>query len=581
VKTLDFRALIKNQWVLVLSLVALVSFFATVIDLFTGRFGGTSQQKTISATGKRVWILDAAGGRGSDGKDFSEVINNVAEGDTIQLKPGVYNGPSVVTRSISIVGQTASSGERASIHYTAGLGMTVTATQLNVENIEFTQTSAGQSGIIVVSGQTIAQISKCAFLTRGSYCISGQGSARIIAQDSKFQSFSQGTGLFIKENANGTLERCTFEENQEGAHSEGASYLTMNDCTFQKNTTSKAGSCVFVLSSGSAQLNGCHFSDNENAAPVQVGQSDLTLNNCIFERNGGGELGFIVQAYNQATLHMSNCTFTENKRPVDIKDSSRLFMDNCKFSKCGETAKSVLPQSRSNLLIQDKNSQATVKKTEFSDIQYAGVLVADEAQLSMQDSTVSGGQYGIDLGTTKERGPVGGIASLQNVTITGQLGQMIRVTRGGKLTMTNCKLNSADAYISAIYLDLSGSVDMSGCDVQGGKKHGLEAVGSNTQAIAKNCKFTGFQNAGVLARKNARVTLDSCTLEQNDIGAEAGDATDPHDSATLTLQNSTVSANRTFGVSALQRAVLVLSAITYNDQTTQIHKDPSAAVRDH
>jgi hypothetical protein len=47
------------------------------------------------------------------------------------------------------------------------------------------------------------------------------------------------------------------------------------------------------------------------------------------------------------------------------------------------------------------------------------------------------------------------------------------------------------------------------------------------------------------------------------------------------LQNCTVSSNRTFGVSAVQRAVLVLSAITYNDQITQIHKDPSAAVRDH
>jgi hypothetical protein len=578
VKTIDFRALIKNQWVLVLSLVALVSFCTTVLDLFTGRFGGASNQRRVDSTGKRTWVLDAGGGRGSDGKDFSEIINNVAEGDAIELKPGVYNGPSVVARSIRITGQTASSGERASIHYTAGLGMTVTAGQISVENIEFTQTSAGQSGIIVVSGQTIAQINKCAFLTRGSYCISGQGSARIVVQDCKFQSFSQGTGFFIKENVNGTLERCTFEENQEGAHSEGASYLTLNDCTFQKNAITKAGSCVFVLSSGNAQVNGCHFSDNENAAPIQVGQSDVTLNNCTFERNGASEVGFAIEAHNGATLHINSCTFTENKRPVVIKDGSRLFMENCKLDKCGESSKSV---SGSDLLIQDKNSQATVKKTEFTNIVYAGVLIADEAQLTMQDSTVNGGQYGVDLGTTKEKGSVGGTANLQNVTITGQVGQMVRVTRGGKLTMVNCKLNSADAYYSAMYLDAGASVDMSGCDVQGGKRHGLEAVGVNTQVVAKNCKFFSFQNSGVLARRNARATLDSCTLEQNDIGAEVGDGTDAHDNATLTLQNCTVSSNRTFGVSAVQRSVLVLSAITYNDQITQIHKDPSAAVRDH
>jgi parallel beta-helix repeat protein len=578
VKAIDFRAVIKNQWVFLLSLVALVSFFTAVIDLFTGRFGGTSAQRAADSAGKRIWVLDATGGRGSDGKDFSEIINNVAEGDTIQLKPGVYNGPSVVARSIRLVGKTASSGERASIHYTAGLGMTVTAAQINVENIEFTQTSAGQSGIIVVSSQTIAQINKCAFLTRGSYCISGQGSARIVAQDSKFQSFNQGTGFFIKENANGTLERCTFEENQEGVHSEGASYLTLNDCTFQKNTITKVGSCVFVLSSGNAQVNGCHFSDNENAAPVQVSQSDVTLSNCTFARNGGNEVGFAILAHSGAVLHISNCTFTENKRPVVIKDGSRLFLENCKLDKCGEISKSV---SGSNLLIEDKNSQATIKNAEFSDIQYAGVLVADEAQLTMQDSTVNGGQYGVDLGTTKEKGLVGGTANLQNVAVTGQVGQIVRVTRGSKLTMVNCKLNSADAYYSAIYLDSGANIEMSGCEVQGGKKNGLEAVGVGTQVVAKNCKFFSFQNTGVLTRRNARSTLDSCALEQNDIGAEVGDGTDPHDNATLTLQNCTVSSNRTFGVSAVQRSVLVLSAITYNDQITQIHKDPSAAVRDH
>jgi hypothetical protein len=575
VKTVDARALVRNQWVLLLSVLALVSFFASVIDLFTGRFGGTSPQKIVGTPGKRTWVLDASGGRETDGKDFSDIINNVAEGDTIRLKPGVYNGPSVVARSIQIVGQTANSGERASIHYMAGLGMTVTAAQLTVENIEFTQTSAGQSGIIVVSGQTIAQIHKCAFMTRGSYCVYGQGSARIIAQDSKFQSFNQGSGLFIKENANGTLERCTFEENQEGAHSEGASYLTLNDCTFQKNITTKAGSCLFMLSTGNAQANGCHFSDNENAAPVQVGEAEVTLNNCTFERNGGSELGSIIQAYSRATLHINGCSFSENKRPVAIKDSSRLFMDNCKFDKCGETSKSISSPFRSNLLIEDRSSQATVKKTDFSDIRYAGVLVADEAQLSMQDSTVSGGQYGIDLGTTKEKGTIGGSATLQNVTLTGQLGQILRVTRSSKLQMVNCKLNSADAYYSAIYLDFGGNIDMAGCEVQGGKKNGLEAVGLNTEVEAKNCKFSGFQNAGVLARSHARATLDSCTLDQNDIGAEV------RDDASMTMQNSTVSSNRTFGVSAVQRAVLVLSAITFNDQTTQIHKDPSATVRDH
>src|SRR5260221_2723493 len=93
VKTIDFRALIKVQWVLVLSLVALVSFCTTVLDLFTGKFGGACNQRRVDSTGKRTWVLDAGGGRGSGGKDFFSIIYKVSEGEPTELQACGAYGP--------------------------------------------------------------------------------------------------------------------------------------------------------------------------------------------------------------------------------------------------------------------------------------------------------------------------------------------------------------------------------------------------------------------------------------------------------------------------------------------------------
>ena len=162
-KTIDFRVLIRNQWVIVCSLVGLVALCTTIVDVVTGKFGSSTttptqnntnqaqnqvtpqqqqqlqqqqqqqQQSTIKPKHGRQWVLDSAGAGESDAKDFFQIVNSLQDGDTIQVKAGSYNGPIALAKSVSITGETdPKTGARPSIHYAGGTGCTVTAGQVTV-----------------------------------------------------------------------------------------------------------------------------------------------------------------------------------------------------------------------------------------------------------------------------------------------------------------------------------------------------------------------------------------------------------------------------------------------------------------
>jgi hypothetical protein len=62
-------------------------------------------------------------------------------------------------------------------------------------------------------------------------------------------------------------------------------------------------------------------------------------------------------------------------------------------------------------------------------------------------------------------------------------------------------------------------------------------------------------------------------LEQNDIGAQA------IESAMVTVENSTIGSNRTYGVSALNAGYVGLANTAFTDQPTQSNKDGFSTVR--
>lgn len=162
----DFRVLIKNQWIIVCSLVGLVALCTTMVDVFTGKFGSSPSPQTANnnqttnnnQTGNQVtpqpqaaskpkhgrqWVLDSTGAGDADAKDFAPIVNSLRDGDTVQVKAGSYNGPVALAKSVVITGDTdQKTGARASIRY-SGTGCVITGSQVTLQNLDVSETSEG------------------------------------------------------------------------------------------------------------------------------------------------------------------------------------------------------------------------------------------------------------------------------------------------------------------------------------------------------------------------------------------------------------------------------------------------------
>jgi hypothetical protein len=595
VRGLDFRVLIKNQWVIVCSLVGLVALCTTMVDVFSGKFGSstgtqtttnnqntnnnqvTPQQQAVSKPKHgRQWVLDSTGAGDADAKEFAQIVNSLQDGDTVQVRAGSYNGPLALAKSVVITGDTdQKTGARASIRY-SGTGCVITGGQVTLQNLDVSETSEGGSVLISAVSQSVVQVKNCNLLSRGSNCIAMSENGQLTLQDSSLGTGSKGTACTVKGYAKATIERCSFEENLRCVDCLEQGSVAINDCKFQNNISdSDKASLVYFGSTGSAEFSRCTFT--ENTAAITDAQGIMTLTDCHFEKNREGYWKYTVASTswqnNSGKLTLSACEFVSNPRAVLVSNGGQLTMDGSKFQGCGQIPKGGdAAANYANLLVMGQGAFAEVTNTTFTDVQFAGVLVADQAQASLKDITIQGGQYGIDLGVSASNLPKGGSAELENVTLSGQTGQAARLTRVSYLKLFKCHVDG-EAWDSSIYVDTDSILEMAGCDVKGGKGNGLEAVGSNSQARAQQCQFLSFQGTGVVGRNAAKIALTGCTLEQNDIGAQA------IENAMVTVENSTIGSNRTYGVSALNAGYVSLANTTFTDQPTQSNKDGFSTVR--
>jgi len=600
VKAFDFGALIRSQWVIVCSLVGLVALCTTVVDVFTGKFGSsttvenqnnnqvanqtTSQQQVVSKPKHgRQWVLDSTGAGDSDAKDFAQIVSGLQDGDTIEVRAGSYNGPFTLAKSVVVTGDTdQKTGARASIHYSGGTGCAITGGQVTLQNFDISETSEGGSVLVSASAQSVVQIKNCNLVSRGSNCVGTLENAQLTLQDSSLRTLGKGYGCYIKGNAKATIERCTFEENLGCVQCIEAGSVVINDSKFQNNITdSENAFLVLQNGTGSAEVNRCTFTENTTA--VADAQGTMTLTNCHLEKNREGHWKYIVAASGSGKLTLTGCEFVSNPTAVVASNGAQLTVDGCKFQSSGQIPKGTDAPAYfpyfANLLVMGQGSAATVTNTTFTDVQFEGVLVADQAQARLKDVTIQGGQYGINLGVTNSTLTKGGHAELENVTLSGQIGQSVKITRASYLKLFNCHIDG-DAWDSSIFVYSGSTVEMAGCDVKGGKGNGLEAIGQDSQVHAERCQFLSFQASGVLARDQAKIVLSGCTLEQNEVGAQAGGEADAaSQGGTITLENCTIRSNRTYGVSAINRGYVGLTTTTFDNQPTQTFKDTSGSVQ--
>jgi hypothetical protein len=582
----------------------MVALCTTIVDVVSGKFGtstvnqaqnqnqnqnqnanqaqnqATPQPQAVSNPKHgRQWVIDSAGGKDYDAKDFGQIVNSLQDGDTIQVKAGSYNGPLALAKSVTITGETdQKTGARASIHYSGGTGCVVTGGQATFENLDFSETSEGTSILITTRLQSVVQIKNCNFVSRGSDCVMSLENAQLVLQSCSFRTLGKGYGCYIRGNSKATIGQCTFEENRGCVDCVESGSIFINESKFNNNTNAgKECFLVRLASAGTAELNHCTFT--ENAIPLVVSLGVMTMTDCRLEQNHDDFDHCTVKAFGSATLTLTRCEFVANKYAVVAGAAAKMTVDGCKFEQNGQIPNGGYPADDANLLALGANTEVTIVNTTFSNVPFAGVLVADQANASLKDTTIQGGQFGVNLGVTDPSLTKGGFVQLENVTLSGQIGQAIRLTRASYLKMFNCHIDG-DAWSSSIYLDTGSILEMAGCEVKDGQGNGLEAVAANTQVHAEQCQFLAFQGSGVLARDRAKVVLSSCTLEQNDVGAQAGgNADDAGEGGMVTLENCTIRSNRTYGVSAVHRGYVGLTATTFSNQPTETFKDPSSSVR--
>ena len=136
----------------------------------------------------------------------------------------------------------------------------------------------------------------------------------------------QGVGM-SNENANITLEYCTFEGNDTGNGGIGSGILN-------NNTQLTLKYCVFDANSSSY-----------TAAIVNVGAAQLVAYSSIFSRNiGSNTKGGVILNQGTATVSLSNCTIYKNRTPIyneggALTINNTIFYDNYFNNASGNSVK--------------------------------------------------------------------------------------------------------------------------------------------------------------------------------------------------------------------------------------------------
>jgi len=229
-------------------------------------------------------------------------INAAATGDTVQVAPGTYTGPS--NRNLDFA------GKNILLRSSAGAATTIIDCQNLARGMRF---HSGETAAATVRGFTIRN-----GLASGTFggAILIEGGATPTIRDCRFESNHANTGGAIFVSSGVTLADCTFENNVAdnfggGAYAE-AGNLTAARCSFTHNQAA-IGAGVSVLLDATATLTDCNFTENNpvnKAGGFYASASMVALDRCTFLRNTGknGAGAYITEG----TATVDSCTFSTN-----------------------------------------------------------------------------------------------------------------------------------------------------------------------------------------------------------------------------------------------------------------------------
>lgn len=239
-------------------------------------------------------------------RKIQDAIDDANDGDTIEIRPGLY------------------SGDRNYDLDPNGLAITIRSTDPNDPNI---------------IADTIIDPNRAG---RGFYFHSGEDANCIVSGLTIKSGYAPGNGgaIYCK-GSSPTIYKCVVRESSAGSYGGGIycdSSLTISDCVINENSASLYGGGIYC-ESNSPQIQGCTITGNSAQEGGGVGcrwYASPKFTNCIISDNeasdnygGGGGLDCVVCD----NITLTNCTLARNRSAglggAVHCDESEVIIKNC------------------------------------------------------------------------------------------------------------------------------------------------------------------------------------------------------------------------------------------------------------
>lgn len=457
--------------------------------------------------------------------DLNKIIADAAEGATVALKPGTYEGSFAFTRALRLVGDV-SEGGKVKIRSTAVQGLDVKSKGVILENLLLTTGEPGQF-VLATTEKAEVQLINCevdAHRQGGFVLFDG---STLKAEGTTFSNAS-GAAIVVSGQSKVQLTGCTFKDNETGLEIMRGPVVELVKCGFQGHGGSAGRGGIMRLSGDktSASATDCSFSSNQGGALVSE-RASLVMKGCTFSANGVEDVADastfgLVLAKTKGRASFTGCVFEQNRQGLAAVEGGTLELSDCQFRENGlETKNTALNFFGDVISANNGGSTVTLRKTKIVDSKVVAVKSFHDAVVTLEECEVRGGaQIGILVGLP-ENAPA-----------------EMRATR---TVVSNCQIG---------ILAIAGSqVMIDGGTIQSNVE-GLVASGRRTKATLQNVTLAENKSRGLWCQENAELNAKSCVLQNNAHAVAAGLKGKPLSAAYAILTDCQVTGSTEYDLSS-------------------------------
>ena len=268
------------------------------------------------------WIVDGAMGPGADRASLAEALASAQDDDVITVRPGRYQGPFVVSRSLTIVG-VGMGPDDVVLDSDGPLTVAVAGGKVSFKNLAISNSGTRYTTAFSVikaearlEGVHLKAVGQGARVSRGTLTLAGCTlAARIalIAEDNAHLSAADcavsGTdvGALLKGDAiAASFTRCKFSDSERGVNIEGRSKLSVDHSEF---SLTGVGGGIFLFSGAQASVKTTTFLLRESSR-VGLYVQNATLEADHIRIQDSRRSGLI--ATGESSVRLDDVTITHN-----------------------------------------------------------------------------------------------------------------------------------------------------------------------------------------------------------------------------------------------------------------------------